>query len=117
MGEDPGGALHGHRSVLSDTTEFENGDIYEFTASGDVNYFCRCPGGADGVSTPQYTSYSITGDTLWLHQDEGPPQPRRVKVTTRRLIFGGGPGTQPVDITGDGVPEDVTPVAQIYRKE
>jgi hypothetical protein len=103
--------------VLSDTTEIpENGEIYEFTASGDVNYFCRCPGGAEGGFTPQYTFYSITGDTLWLHQDEGAPQPHLAKVTTRRLIFGGGPGTEPVDITGDGVPEDVT-IAHIYRRE
>lgn len=103
--------------VLSDTTEIrENGEIYEFTASGDVNYFCRCPGGAEGGSTPQYTSYSITGDTLWLHQDDGAPQPHLAKVTTRRLIFGGGPGTESFDITGDGVPEDVT-VAHIYRQE
>jgi hypothetical protein len=103
--------------VLSDTTEIpENGEIYEFTASGDVNYFCRCPGGAEGGFTPQYTFYSITGDTLWLHQDEGAPQPHLAKVTTRRLIFGGGPGTTPFDITGDGVPEDVT-VADIYRRE
>jgi hypothetical protein len=103
--------------VLSDTTEIpENGEMYSFTASGDVQYFCRCPGGAEGVATPQYTSYSITGDTLWLHQDDGPPHRHLAKVTTRRLILGGGPGTVPSDITGDGVPEDVT-VTQIYRQE
>jgi hypothetical protein len=103
--------------VLSDTTEIpENGEIYEFTASGDVTYFCRCPGGAEGGVTPQYTSYSVSGDTLWLQQDDGSPQPYLAKVTTRRLILGGGPGTQPFDITGDGVPEDVT-VADIYRQE
>jgi hypothetical protein len=103
--------------VLSDTTEIESGEIYEFTASGDVTYSCRCPGGAEGVPTPQYTSYSITDDTLWLHQDDGAPQPRLAKVTTRRLVFGGGgPGTTPFDITGDGVPEDVT-VADVYQRE
>ena len=103
--------------ILSDTTEIpDNGEIYSFTASGDVEYSCRCPGGAEGGSTPQYTSYSITGDTLWLHQDDGPPHRHLARVTTRRLMFGGGPGTQPFDITGDGVPEDVT-VADIYRKE
>lgn len=102
--------------VVSDTTEIpENGEIYEFTASGDVNYFCRCPG--SGIApTPQYTSYSITGDTLWLHQDDGAPQPLLAKVTTRRLIFGGGSSTVPIDITGDGVPEEVT-IAHIYRRE
>jgi hypothetical protein len=103
--------------ILSDTTEIpENGEIYEFTASGGVQYSCRCPSGAEGGGVPQYTSYSITGDTLWLHQAEGPPQPILAKVTTRRLILGGGPGTTPFDITGDGVPEDVT-VAHIYRQE
>ena len=104
--------------ILSDTNEIpENGEIYEFTASGDVNYSCRCPGGAEGGFAPQYTSYSITGDTLWLYQEgDYPPHPRLAKVTTRRLIFGGGPGTTPFDITGDGVPEDVT-VAEIYRQE
>jgi len=103
--------------VLSDTTEIpKNGEMYEFTASGDVNYSCRCPGGAEGGATPQYTHYSITGDTLWLHQDEGPPQGYLAKVTTRRLILGGGPGTEPFDITGDKVPEDVT-TAYIYRQE
>jgi hypothetical protein len=103
--------------ILSDTTEIpDNGEIYVFTASGDVAYSCRCPGGAEGGVTPQYTSYSITGDTLWLQQDDGLPQPYLARVTTRRLILGGGPGTQPLDITGDGVPEDVT-VAQIYRQE
>jgi hypothetical protein len=62
--------------VLSDTTEIpENGEIYEFTASGDFNYFCRCPGGGfNGGLTPQYTFYTITGDTLWLHQDDGAPR-------------------------------------------
>jgi hypothetical protein len=73
-------------------------------------------GGAEGGSTPQYTSYSITGDTLWLHQGDYPSQPHLAKVTTRRLIFGGGPGTTPFDITGDGVPEDVT-VADVYQRE
>jgi hypothetical protein len=103
--------------VLSDTTEIpENGEIYEFTASGDVHYFCRCPGGAEGGSTPQYTSYSIAGDTLLLYEGDYPPQRLLAKVTTRRLIFGGGPGTTPFDITGDGVPENVT-VADIYRQE
>jgi hypothetical protein len=101
--------------VLSDTIEIQNGAIYEFTASGDVNYSCRCPGGAEGGFTPQYTSYSITGDTLWLHQEDGAPQPHLAEVTTRRLIFRGSI-TVPVDITGDGVPEDVT-VAEIYRRE
>jgi hypothetical protein len=103
--------------ILSDTTEIpDNGEMYSFTASGHVEYSCRCPGGAEGVGTPQYTSYSITGDTLWLHQDNGAPQPSLARVTTRRLIFGGGPGTEPFDITGDGAPENVT-VAQIYRRE
>jgi hypothetical protein len=58
----------------------------------------------------------IPGDTLWLHQVGGPPHRHLAKVTTRRLIFGGDPGTTPFDITGDGVPEDVT-VADIYQRE
>jgi len=102
--------------IVSDTVDIKSGEIYEFTASGDVAYSCRCPGGAEGVSTPQYTSYLITGDTLVLYQTDGSPHLHRVKVTTRRLIFGGSPGTTPFDITGDGVPEDVT-VADIYRRE
>jgi hypothetical protein len=102
--------------VLSDTTEIKSGEIYEFTASGNVTYSCRCPSGAEGGSTSQYSSYSITADTLWLHQNDGAPQPYLAKVTTRRLIFGGGPGTTPFDITGDGVPEEVT-VADVYQRE
>ena len=100
-------------SALADTTEIpQNGEIYEFTESGGVEYSCRCPG--SGVApTPQYTSYSITGDTLWLHQDEGPPQPRLAEVTTRRLIFRSFGAT---DISGDGVAEDVS-IEEVYRRE
>jgi hypothetical protein len=99
--------------VSADTTEIpQNGEIYEFTESGGVEYSCRCPG--SGVApTPQYTSYSITGDTLWLHQDEGPPQPRVAEVTTRRLIFR---SVGAIDISGDGVAEDVR-IEEIYRRE
>jgi hypothetical protein len=99
--------------ALADTTEIpQNGEIYEFTESGSVEYSCRCPG--SGVApTPQYTSYSITGDTLWLHQDEGPPQPRLAEVTTRRLIFRSFGAT---DISGDGVAEDVR-IEEVYRRE
>jgi hypothetical protein len=101
--------------VVSDTTEIpDNGEIYEFTESGDVEYSCRCPR-FDVAPTPQYTSYSITGDTLWLHQDEGAPHPRLAEVTTLRLILR-SLGTSAVDITGDGVPEDVR-IADIYRRE
>ena len=101
--------------AVADTTEIpENGEIYEFTESGGVEYSCRCPG-FDVAPTPQCTSYSITGDTLWLRQEEGAPQPRLAEVTTRRLIFR-GLGTMPVDISGDGVPEDVR-IDNIYRRE
>ena len=100
-------------SALADTTQIpQNGEIYEFTESGGVEYSCRCPG--SGVApTPQYTSYSITGDTLWLHQEEGPPQPRLAEVTTRRLIFRSFGAT---DISGDGVAENVS-IEEVYRRE
>ena len=72
--------------VLSDTTEIpENGEVYQFTETGGVEYFCRCPG--VGIApTPHYTSYSITGDTLSLHQEEGTPYGRLAVVTTRRGV-------------------------------
>jgi hypothetical protein len=99
--------------VVADTTEIpENGEIYEFTESGGVEYSCRCPG-FDVAPTPQYTSYSITGDTLWLYQDEGAPHRHLAEVTTRRLIFR---SFGAIDISGDGVPEDVR-IDDIYRRE
>ena len=101
--------------VVSDTTEIrENGEIFEFTDSGEVEYFCRCPG-FDTGPTPQYTSYSISGDTLSLHQLGGASLPRIAEVTTRRLILR-STGTFPVDITGDGIPEDVS-VTDTYRRD
>lgn len=99
--------------VVSDTTEItQNGEIFEFTESGGVEYFCRCPG-FDTGPTPQYSSYSIAGDTLWLHQIGGASHPHLAEVTTRRLTLR-NIGTFPVDITGDGIPEDVT-VTDTYR--
>ncbi len=101
--------------VVSDTTQIrENGEIFEFTDSGDVEYFCRCPG-FDTGPTPQYTSYSISGDTLSLHQIAGGSLSQVAEVTTRRLILR-SIETFPVDITGDGVPEDVT-VTDTYRRD
>jgi hypothetical protein len=101
--------------VVSDTTEIrENGEIFEFTDSGEVEYFCRCPG-SDTGPTPQYTSYSISGDTLSLHQIAGASISQVAEVTTRRLILR-SIETFPVDITGDGVPEDVS-VTDIYRRD
>ncbi len=101
--------------VETDTTEItQNGEIFEFTESGGVEYFCRCPG-FDTGPTPHYDSYSIAGDTLWLHQLGGASLSHLAEVTTSRLILR-SPGTVPVDITGDGVPEDVT-VTNTYRRD
>ena len=101
--------------ILTETKEIpENGAIYEFTKSGSVTYSCRCPG-FDTAPTLQYISYSISDDTLRLHQSEGAPHAHLAEVTTRRLVLTTPWSTFPRDVNHDGAPEDVT-VAYIYQR-